>query len=249
MGNITARSSGTAAAYDLAVPVRTRQIRRSAMLAGGGAAIIGAAAAAYWFIIRPRHLRWGATNAEGSRRWPGDELVAQPRTRAVHAVTIATPPDRIWPWIMQIGRDRGGFYSYTWLENLIGADIHNVYRLMPEVPERRVGDTVWMGPQDRFGGQARMIVGKIVRERAVVLVLPADAERVQNEGRAPGGVWSFALEPLHDGTTRLVMLSLGAETASRSSRVAELLFWEPAHFVMERRMMLTIKRLAETTPP
>lgn len=210
--------------------------------------LLGAAVAAYWFIGRPWHFQWGATPAEVARRWPGDELVARPRTRAVRAVTITAPPDRIWPWIMQVGRDRGGFYSYTWLENLIGADIRNVYRLIPGLRERQVGDTVWMGPEDRFGGQARMVVAQVLPERAVVLVMPADAQRVLTESRAREGVWSFILEPMTENTTRLVMLSLGAEAPLPSRRLADVLFWEPAHFVMERRMMLTIKRLAEHTP-
>jgi hypothetical protein len=148
---------------------------------------------------------------------------------------------------MQVGRDRGGFYSYTWLENLIGADIRNVYRLIPGLPEREPGDTVWMGPEDRFGGEARMVVAKVVHERAMVLVMPSDADRARTEGRAREGVWSFALDPLGPDSTRLVMLSLGAEAPTPSRRIADLFFWEPAHFVMERRMMLTIKRLAERT--
>ena len=84
-----------------------------------------------------------------------------------------------------------------------------------------------------------MVVGKVVPERALVLVPPADAERVLGGGTA-SGVWSFVLDPAADGTTRFVMLSLASKP-----RPTELLFWEPAHFVMEREMMLTIKRLAE----
>jgi hypothetical protein len=233
--------------YDGAVTPPARRLRYTARLARGGARLVGAAAT-YWFVVRPWHLRWGATAAEVSRRWPGDELVTRPRTRAVRAVTIAAAPGRIWPWIMQIGRDRGGFYSYTWLENLIGADIRNVYHLIPGLPERQPGDTVWMGPEDRFGGEARMVVAKIVRERAMVLVSPGDAQRVLTEGCAPEGAWSFVLDPLDQVETRLVMLSLGAEAPRLSRLLADFFFWEPAHFIMERRMMLTIKRLAEREP-
>lgn len=149
---------------------------------------------------------------------------------------------------MQVGRDRGGFYSYTWLENLIGADIHNVYRLLPRLEDRRPGDTVWMGPEERFGGQARMIVARVERERAMVLVMPADVPRVWDEGRAREGAWSFALDPVGPGTTRLVMVSLGGTVPGLARRLADLAFWEPAHFVMERRMMRTLKRLAEQPP-
>lgn len=201
---------------------------------------MAAVSGVYWFSVRPWHLRWGAHEAEVAQRWPGDELVESPFTRAVRAVTVNAPAARVWPWIMQIGRERGGFYSYTWLENLIGADIHNVDHLIPGLPDRQPGDTVWMGPRDRFGGMARMVVGKVLPERALVLVPPIDADRVLGGGMA-SGVWAFVLDPATNETTRLVMLSLVSQP-----RLSDVLFWEPAHFVMERKMMLTIKRLAET---
>jgi hypothetical protein len=210
----------------------------------GAATGIAAAVAAYWFAVRPWHLTWGATEAEVSRQWPGDELVPDPRSRAVRAVTIDAPAGRVWPWIMQIGRDRGGFYSYTWLENLIGADIRNVDHLIPGLAERRPGETVWMGPEHRFRGEARMVVGAMVPGRAMVLVNPGDAEGVLAGGPAIEGVWSFTVDPVSAGACRLVMLSVSGEPV-RFGRVSQLVFWEPAHFVMERRMMLTIKRLAE----
>jgi hypothetical protein len=222
---------------------RARRATAPVTLAGAVTGV-ATAVAAYWFAVRPWHLTWGATEADVSRRWPGDDLVPNPRTRAVRAVAIEAPAERVWPWIMQIGRDRGGFYSYTWLENLIGADIRNVYELIPSLPDRRPGDTVWMGPEHRFGGEARMVVGATVPGRAMVLVNPDDAERVLQGGAAVEGVWSFVLDPLSAATTRLVMLSVSGEPV-RFGRLSQLVFWEPAHFVMERRMMLTIKRLAE----
>jgi hypothetical protein len=81
--------------------------------------------------VRPWHLRWGATDAEVARQWPGDELIVNPSTRAVRAVTVNAPAARVWLRITQVGRERGGFYSYAWLENLIGADIRNVYQRIP----------------------------------------------------------------------------------------------------------------------
>jgi hypothetical protein len=211
-------------------------IRRASRAGVAGLLAAVAGAACYWTVLRPRHLRWGATDEECRRRWPGDELIPEPASRAVRAITVDAPPEGVWPWIMQVGRERGGFYSYTWLENLIGADIHNVYRRMPGLPDRRPGESVWMAPRERFGGMARMVVARVVPRRAMVLVPPDEAP--------PSGVWSFALEPRPDGRTRWVMLSLGTRT-----RVVDLAFWEPAHFVMERRMMLTIKRLAEAPSP
>ena len=218
------------------IVMRLRALRR-------GVLAVAAASAVYGLALRPRHLRWGATEAEVARRWPGDELVVAPRTRAVRAVTVEAPVAVVWRWIMQVGRDRGGFYSYTWLENLVGADIHNVRRLIPGLPDRRPGDTVWMGPPDRFGGMARMTVGVVVPERAMVLVPPGDAERVLRGDGEAQGAWSFVLDPAGERTTRLVLVSLAARP-----RLADRVFWEPAHFVMERKMMLTLKALAEATP-
>ena len=197
------------------------------------------AAGVYWLVIRPWYFRWGTEETERARSWPGDELVATPFARAIRAVTVNAPADRVWRWVMQIGRDRGGFYSHTWLENLVGADIRNVEHLIPGLPDRQPGDTVWMGPPDRFGGMARMVVARVIPQRAMVLVPPGDAERAATEGVADG-VWSFVLDPAGDRTTRLIMLSLAARP-----RLPDLVFWEPAHFVMERTMMRTIKRLAE----
>jgi hypothetical protein len=204
--------------------------RRLLVRALGTPALVATAAGAYALAFRPWHLRWGATDAEVALRWPGDELVPDPWTRAVRALTVNAPAARVWPWIMQVGRERGGFYSYTWLENLIGGDIRNVYQLIPGLPDRHVGETVWMGPRDRFGGRARMIVAQVQFQRAMVLVLSIDVEHV----------WSFVLEPVSDHVTRFVMLSLAAKP-----RIADRVFWELAHFVMERKMMLTIKHLAE----
>jgi hypothetical protein len=213
-----------------------RAVRNSALA-------LAAVSGAYWFSVRPWHLRWGASDAEVARRWPGDEFVPAPHTRSVRAITVNAPAERVWPWIMQVDRERGGFYSYSWLENLIGANIHNVYHLIPGLPARQPGDTVWMAPREKFGGMGRMVVATITPERSMVLVPPVDAEGAVSGGVAEG-VWAFNLDPRPDGTTRLVMLSLASKM-----RLPDLFFWEPAHFVMERKMMLTIKRLAEDRGP
>jgi hypothetical protein len=205
-----------------------------------GATVLTGLATSYAAFVRPHHLRWGATDAEVARRWPGDDLVPAPFSRAVRAVTVEVPAWKVWPWIMQVGRDRGGFYSYTLLENLVGADIHNVERLLPDLADRRPGETVWMGPPEKFGGQARMVVQEVAPGHAMVLVQPPDAERLARGEPVEHGVWSFVVDPTADGSTRLVMVSLTARP-----RAVDLAFWEPAHFVMERKMMLTIKRLAE----
>src|SRR6185295_17289451 len=97
------------------------------------AAIVGAAGlAAYAYLIRPWHLRWGATDEEVKMALPGDEVTPQPKLNATHAITIRAPVSDAWRWLAQIGQRQGGFYSYTWLENLVGCRMHNADRIVPE---------------------------------------------------------------------------------------------------------------------
>ena len=89
---------------------------------GAGLAVAGAGvAAAYVWGIRPWHLRWGATDEELRQPLLGDELAPHPKLKATHAITINSPAADVWPWLVQMGQNRGGFYSYTWLENPCGS--------------------------------------------------------------------------------------------------------------------------------
>jgi hypothetical protein len=111
----------------------------------GGAALMGV------HILLPFlhawRVRWGATDQELARAWLGDELVPHPRGGFTHAITIHAPISQVYPWIAQIGQDKGGFYSYEFLENLIGCNIHNADRLLPERQEVKTGDILWMHPK------------------------------------------------------------------------------------------------------
>jgi hypothetical protein len=136
---------------------------------------------------------------------------------------------------------------YTWLENAIGADMPEVHRLVPELQRRKVGDTVWFTNPRRFGGKGRMVVARLEPARHMVLVHAHEADQALISRRAPSGVWSFILEPVDHQTCRLVMRTVeGAALGwAYGGKLASVLFWEPAHFVMERKMMLRIKALAE----
>src|SRR3954463_3114879 len=104
--------------------------------------LFGTAAALYALVIRPWHLRWGAQPGDENRELPGDELLPKDGTQILHAVTIDAPVEEVWPWLAQLGQDRGGFYSYEWLENLIGDDIRNADRIHPEWQRTEAGDLV-----------------------------------------------------------------------------------------------------------
>jgi len=187
-----------------------------------------AAALAYAFLVRPWHLRWGATDEEVKMQLPGDELVENPELNATHAITIHAPASAIWPWLVLMGQTRGGFYSYTWLENLVGCDMRNADRINPEWQELKVGDEVWLHPK-----APPLRVLAIEPGRSIVL------EKC----------WTFVLRPLDEQTTRLIIRGRGNFNPDFRSKLLNFLFWrvvfEPAHFIMERKMMRGIKERAE----
>ena len=201
----------------------------------------------YFSAIRPWHVRWGASNAELAAVLPGDGLFSGQQPAVTHAITIHARPQEIWPWIRQIGQDRSGFYSYTPLENLIGCEMPSVHRIEPQWKDRAVGETVWFATPKHFAGQGRMIAAIVQPEHAFAMVTPNDWQRLHAGGHAQEALWSFTLEPTADGQTRLIARIRAAPPKSVGQRLASSFFWEPAHFVMERRMLLTIKKLAEKT--
>ena len=206
-----------------------------------GAAAATATLVACDLALRPWFLRWGATREELARTWPGDELCPDAASVATRGVTIHAPVDEVWPWLVQIGQDRGGFYSYAWLENLVGAQIHNADRLL-RVSPREVGDTVWMAPPERYGGQGCMKVARVEPKKALVLVSPADFDALQEEGgQAAEGTWAFILSPVDKKITRLIVRSRSGPKAG----AGRFLLFDPIHFVMERKMMLGIRDRAE----
>lgn len=192
--------------------------------------------AAYCGLVRPRLLTWGATPDELQRTWPGDELLANPPYQATRAITIRATPAEVWPWLMQLGQDRGGFYSYDWLENLLGADIHSADQLIPGLADRRMGDAVWLGSADRYGDRVKNVVAMIEHERAMVLVDAQDARTLASGGRARRWTWAFILEPAGQRSTRLIVRSRG--------RCFNQLI-APIHFLMEHKMLRGIKGRAE----
>ncbi len=206
------------------------------------AAASGAAAlATIGLATRPLFLRWGATDEELDKTLPGDELSPNPVSEATRAITIHAPVELVWPWLVQIGQDRGGFYSYTWLENLFGASIRNADRILPECQSRQVGDTVWMTPRERYGGKGCARVARLDPGRAIVTVTPEDYEAMGKTGVAPHGTWAMILEPIDDRTTRFLVRS---RSGAKEGPLRFVVF-DPAHFIMERKMMLGIRRRAE----
>jgi hypothetical protein len=179
-------------------------------------------------------LRWGATDTELNVALPGDGLVPVADLTATRAVTVRAGRDELWPWIVQLGQGRGGFYSYDFLENLVGCDIHSAERLIPEWQSIDVGDAIHLHPE------VSLVVALV--EPGAALVLRGGVPI----GRMPPPydfTWAFVLRDQADGSTRLLV----RERYGYSRRWARLLV-EPVElisFVMSQRMLRGIKRRAE----
>ena len=159
--------AAAAAASSVAVARAFMSVRRPSPLALFGTA----GTAMYALVIRPWHLRWGAEPEDEKRPLPGDELLPKDGTRILHAVTIDAPVEEVWPWLAQLGQDRGGFYSYEWLENLAGCQMQNADRVRPEWQHRELGETVHLHLGRRTEGE-RVRTGTRARARGLGYVRP-----------------------------------------------------------------------------
>ena len=181
---------------------------------------------------------WGATKRECLTRLPGDDLVAEPADITTRAVTIDAPADEVWRWLVQIGQDRGGMYSYDRLENLLGLRIHSTDEIREEWQHLQVGDAVrlvrpgWFGMPD---GMA-LPVARIDEGRSLVL-------RQQPPDSPWDAVWSFQVVPQGPSECRLVSRSRSAR-GGWLARLAALVM-DPVTLLMTRRMLLGIKQRAE----
>ena len=202
---------------------------------------LAAGAAAYAFLVRPWHLRWGTSEDESTMPLPGDEVKPDAGISVTHAVTIDAPPESVWPWLVQIGQGRGGFFSYDFIENLFGLDVHNVYDIRQDLQGLKVGDFVrsahegWLG--GRFDDKAGWFVVTLEPNRTLVL-----RDEIEH------GSWAFVLKPLPNGRTRLLVRARGDQPAGLLKHFLHYGVFEPAHFIMERKMMLTLKEIAEARP-
>jgi hypothetical protein len=201
-----------------------------------GLTALGVAAAVYALFVRPRHLRWGTTEREFAEPLAGDALIAAGLT-ATRAISIRAPADLVWPWIAQLGQGRGGFYSYDFLENLAGCDIHSADRIVPEWQDLRVGDEVRLAPE------VALVVADL--EPGLSLVL---------RGGIPVGktappydfTWAFALRAKPDETTRLIVRERYAYTRPWARLIVEPA--EAVSFVMSQKMLRGIRDRAERVP-
>lgn len=198
-----------------------------------GVAVAGAGALAYLRWLRPRHLRWGATDEEAARAMPGDDLVREPQYVTTRAITIHAPPERIWPWLVQMGEGRGGFYSYVWIERLLGMRLENTDRILPQFQQLKVGDSFAVDPQDEYVMQVK----GLEPERALVLGPSTPT---------PWGdaTWAMVLSPLDAHSTRLVSRAR-VWFRSKGWMLGILSFLDLGQLLMEHKWLLGVKERAE----
>ena len=183
------------------------------------------ATAVYFRFLRSPILTWGATDSEAGARLAGDELLEDADGVSTRAVDIDAPASAVWPWIAQMGpAPRGGAYTYDWIENLLGLDMHSVDRVLPEFQHPQIGDTIGYG-------RNRMRLERV------------DPERVLAWRSEDGNwVWTFVLEG-RGNSTRLISRNR-FRLPTLTTRLG-MLPMEPASLVMERKMLRGIKERAE----
>lgn len=198
--------------------------------------------ALFFALERPWFMHWGATQDEQRRVLPLDGFASGAPLQSTRAVTIAAPVDDVWPWLAQLGQDRGGFYSYEILEDLVGCEMPRTAQIMPEHQAWKPGDKLWMYPPSKLDGLGGApLVGHQPGRHLVFAT-----RRIGLPPSAPeDGTWGFYVEPAGERSTRLIVRGRGAGDMGGLAAVVHFTLFEPIHFVMERRMMLNIKALAE----
>ena len=197
-------------------------------------AVAGVAASAaaidrlYRRFLREWVLTWGATAEEATRRLPGDDLLDPADIVATRAIGIDAPPSAVWPWLVQMGPGRAGAYSYDWIENLFGLNMHSADQIHAEWQSLKVGD-VLRGREDRPGMR--------------VEILEPD-RTLSNRSEAGDWVWTFVLAA-ENGSTRLISRNRIAIKGAAAGQRLGMLVMEPGSLVMERKMLLGIKQRAE----
>jgi hypothetical protein len=186
----------------------------------------------YLILIRPAHRTWGATVEEIKMPMPADKLVANPNYATTRAVTIQSRPEAVWPWLAQMGYQRGGLYSYDWLDRLQNIlNRPSAATILPEFQNLKAGDEI------PIGGAPGWPVASVEPNRSLVLDIRQPDVHI---------TWSWLLVPINETATRLVLRIRGRlDVRLRSMAIFALL--DPGEFAMVRKMLTGIKQRVEGT--
>lgn len=174
-------------------------------------------------VVRPYYMHWGATKEECAKSLAGDALINKYAIVSTRAITINAPAKQVWPWIIQIGQGRGGYYTYSWLENLFATQMVNAERIVPEFQRVKIGDPIYF--------HRKMPPAKIALiEYGKTFVLT--------------GGWTFRLEQPDSTTTRFIV-RYPFPVKTFGDKLYYYSIFEPAHFLVEAEMMMGIKQRSE----
>lgn len=192
-------------------------------------------------FLRNARNRWGLAIEEAERAYPGDDLLPKPRWMWTHGVDIAASASSVWPWVVQIGQDKAGFYSYEWLENLAGCQIRNANVVRADWQDLKVGDPFKLHPKVPPLAVAAMNCG-----RWFVVMNEADSDFALGSQSAARVSWLFFVEPLGSSRSRLISRFRIEHAPGLRARLSYgPWLTESIGFVMDRAMLLGIKRRAE----
>lgn len=209
-------------------------------------------AAGYRFFIRPHLKRWGSTPAERDQPLPGDGLIPHPLFETTRAISIHATASEIWPWLLQMGYRRAGWYSYDSLERLMGAgdfiEGGSATRIYPELQHIQPGDLMLSAP-----GVDWFRVEELIRDHALVLsatMNPFTAGTPGADRHSPifCGTWTFLLQKINVCTTRLVVRLRASYSPLWLMKPFMFFFLEPVHFLMEQKMLRNLRTLIEQRP-
>jgi hypothetical protein len=213
-----------------------------------------AASAVYGLAVRPRLLTWGATEDEVNAAYPGDELVPEPDAGATMATTLAALPERVWPWLAQMGSHRGGWYSWDWLDN---NGEPSAARIVPQWQSVEEGQHLYRvaAPRLQLAGKGEpagpnwWTVAIVDPNRTLVLqtsyALPSGQGFDPGSGPMPPayveGIWGFHLRPTPGGRTRLVTRTRSRSRPRAFTRLLSVLVGEPVHYAMQTRQFHNLR--------
>ncbi|MGB5238263.1 MAG: hypothetical protein WBM43_06855 [Flavobacteriaceae bacterium] len=198
-----------------------------------------------WFL-KPLRDRWGLTREEAQRKLPGDHIIKKPQSAFTHAVAINAPAAYVWPWVAQMGKDRGGFYSYEALENLMGLGIYNADTIMEQYQHPKKGDIIPFGPNNGYP--------LAICEEGEAMVIEncddLDKKTTYNPAEGyPGNFlhlsWLWYIEPIDRDKSRFISRNRLNFRPTFKNRLMFGALGEPVVFAMDRKMCLGIKRRAE----
>lgn len=206
----------------------------------------GLLTAAYALWVRPKMLNAGATPKEIKGPFPGADIVPGGKRTPTMGITLDAPPSRVWPWLVQMGCDRAGWYSWDRLDN---AGRPSATRLHPEWQSLQVGQRLAADPSGAHWFEvAALEPERFLGLRATLTPLgrpyPASGPRPP---RFIDSLWAFQLKPLPQERTRLLVSGYSAQRPWLLTTLNGLLFWEPAHWLMQTRQFKNLQRRAESS--